>query len=60
MNKTDQAYDEATRKLEAFLKSGVQGFFTQAVDRLTDVGMDCSRIGRDENAARHLLAHILR
>jgi|WetSurSiteA1Bulk_404760.scaffolds.fasta_scaffold436241_1 hypothetical protein len=61
MNKTeriDETYREAIRKLDLYIKTGCDGFLTQAIERLQSIGVDCSRVPRNREGAKLLLAHI--
>ncbi len=52
--RTEQLVNEAGRKLETYLKTGLNGLKQQAIDRLRDAGIAATM----EHDAEHLLEHL--
>jgi hypothetical protein len=49
---------EAAKKLEAYLKTGIDGLRQQAYDRLEAAGINTRGVSKDVQGARHLIDHL--
>lgn len=58
LTRTDDLYAAATRQLESYLATGIEGFRVQAWDRCRVLGMNLAGLTQDLAGAQHLLTHI--